>query len=69
MGPSLQTCLLAFLHVWAICYLGYLRISAAAPRPAAAAAAAAALTHTCNIPRGCVPSAINMALTLNDSVL
>ena len=49
--------------------LGYLqRTSVAVPRPPAAAVAAAvavAYHYTCNIPRGCVPTAINMALTVN----
>ena len=48
--------------------LGYLqRTSVAVPRPpaAAAVAAAAAYHYTYHIPRGCVPTAINMALTVN----
>ena len=51
-------CLLAFLHAWVICEELLLQHHALL-------LLLLLIIHTCNIPRSCIPTAINVAMTLS----
>ena len=59
MGSILQMCLLAFLHAWVVC--GELLLQ----HHTLLLLLLLLIIHTCNIPRSCIPTAINMAMTLS----